>query len=119
MSRNVLAAGILTALLAQSAAALSLAPEEFTASRHLACVLAEQSLGYLTEEEYGAQTHTVLDGFDEAERDNILSKALGYVDGLMFSIAANDRAQVNGRLMEFVESDSCQQGGYLNATLSL
>ena len=115
----VLASALLAAVLAQPAAALYLAPEEFTASRQLACVLAEQSLGYLTEEEYGAQTHTVLDGFDEVERDNILAKALGYVDGLMFSIAADDSAQVNDRLMDFVESDSCQQGGYLNATLSL
>lgn len=118
--RNMLfAAGFLTAALAQPVAALSLAPEEFTASRQLACVLAGESLGYFSEEEYGAQTHTVLDGFDEAERDNILAKALGYVDGLMFAIAADDAAQVTNRLMDFVESDSCQQSGYLNATLTL
>lgn len=106
-------------LASQQASALSLAPEEFLASRQLACVLAEQSLGYLTEEEYGAQTHTVLDGFDEFERDNILSKALGYVDGLMFAIAADDAEQVNNRLQDFVESDACAEGGYVGVTVSL
>ena len=119
MRKLILAAGIAAPLLAQQAAALSLAPEEFTASRKLACVLAEQSLGYLTEDEYGAQTHMVLDGFDEAERDNILSKALGYVDGLMFSIAADDREQVNIRLMDFVDSESCTRDGYVTVTHKL
>ena len=119
MRKSILAAGFVATAIATQASALSLAPEEFTASRQLACVLAEQSLGYLTEDEYGAQTHTVLDGFDEAERDNILSKALGYVDGLMFSIASDDSAQVNGRLMDFVESESCTRGGYVKVTLSL
>lgn len=106
-------------LMAQQAAALSMAPEEFSASRKLACVLAEQSLGYLTEKEYGARTHTVLDGFNDAERDNILSKALGYVDGLMFSIADDDSRQVHDRLQNFVQSESCAQGGFHAATVSL
>ena len=57
---------VIAACWVQSASALSMAPEEFAASRQLACVLAEQSLGYLTEKEYGARTHTVLDGFDES-----------------------------------------------------
>ena len=44
---------VLFGVASQQASALSLAPEEFVASRQLACVLAEQSLGYLSEVEYG------------------------------------------------------------------
>ena len=104
---------------AQQAFSLSLAPEEFNASRQLACVLAEQSLGYLDEDEYGARTHTVLDGFDDGERDNILSKALGYYDGLMFAIDDKDAAQVSDRLETFVQSKACEQGTYYRVTVSL
>ena len=96
-------------LACHQASALSLAPEEFLASRQLACVLAEQSLGYLSEVEYGEKTHTVLDGFDATERDNILAKALGYYDGLMFSI---DAEGVNERLETFVDSPSCRDSGF-------
>ena len=92
------------------APALELAPEEFHASRQLACVLAEQSLGYLSEDEYGSRTHTVLDPFNDAERDMILAKALGYYDGLMFEIDDEDEAQVNQRLAVFVESNTCSSG---------
>jgi len=99
----------------QQASALSLGVEEFQASRQLACVLAEQSLGYLSEEEYGARTHTVLDGFDDSERDNILSKALGYYDGLMFAL---EPEQVDERLETFVASTSCRDDGFQNVSLT-
>ncbi len=97
---------------------LSLAPEEFQASRDMACVLAEQSLGYLSEEEYGTRTHTVLDGFEDEERSNILSKALGYYDGLMFAIAGDDTEAVNARLQQFVSSPACA-GDYRAVTHTL
>ncbi len=119
MRKQIATASLLTLLASPAALGLSLAPEEFAASRQLACVLAEQSLGYLSETEYGARTHTVLDGFDELERDNILSKALGYVDGLMFSLDASDNAQVDGRLEDFVQSDACQADAYYRVTVSL
>ena len=119
MRKNVVAVGVLGLFFAQQAASLSLAPEEFVASRQLACVLAEQSLGYLTETEYGARTHTVLDGFDESERDTILSKALGYMDGLMFSIDHGDAEQVDERLQSYVQSNACEQSDYYQVTVSL
>ena len=102
----------------QQASALSVAPEEFFASRQMACVLAEQSLGYLSEEEYGLRTHTILDGFDDSERDSILAKALGYYDGLMFEVAADDDHQVAQRLELFVASRTCVQG-YQKTAVSL
>ena len=111
---------IVTAMLmcATGAHALSLAPEEFAASRQLACVLAHQSLGHLSEEEYGAMTHNVLDGFGDSERDNILSSALGYYDGLMFEVDDQDTGAVNVRLENFVASSTCS-GGYRNVTVTL
>lgn len=114
-----LVAGVLAILGSQAAQALSLAPEEFAASRQMACVLAAQTLGQLSEKEYGARTHTVLDGFDEVERDNILAKALGYMDGLMFALDDNNSDQVNGRLEDFVQSSTCEQDSYYRATVSL
>ena len=101
------------------AGALALGPEEFQASRKLACVLAEQSLGYLSEEEYGTKTHIVLDGFDQTERDTILAKAVGYYDGLMFAIASDDELQVSQRLETFVASRSCRGADRLDVTVSL
>ena len=101
---------LLVASVHYQSAALELAPEEFHASRQMACVLAEQSLGYLSEEEYGARTHTLLDAFDDSERDMILAKALGYYDGLMFEIDDRDEQQVNQRLAVFVESSTCASG---------
>lgn len=106
--------------LASKAPALSLAPEEFAASRQLACVLAMESLGQLSEEEYGNRTHSVLEGFDESEQGNILAKALGYYDGLMFEVADDtDTSAVNARLESFVSSGTCSSSGYRQVTLSL
>lgn len=118
MRSSVLIIGFLSACYALPGAALSLAPEEFSASRQLACVLAEQSLGYLSEDEYGARTHDVLDGFDDQEQNNILSKAIGYVDGLMFDVPGGNAAQVNERLQQFVTSQSCASD-YYRTTVSL
>ena len=98
--------------------ALSMAPEEFKASREMACVLAQQSLGQLSEDEYGARTHTVLEGFDNAERDAILAKAIGYYDGLLFEIADDDKQAVTLRLENFVQSGSCSKD-YRRVTFNL
>lgn len=110
----------LVALLAYSTqgAALSFSPDEFKASRKLACVLAQQSLGQLSEDEYGAKTHTVLDGFDETERDHILAQAVGYFGGLMYSSESDDEAGESLRLEEFLASSTCVEG-YSKVTLQL
>jgi len=103
---------------ASQGTALSLAPEEFAASRKLACVLAQQSLGQLSEEEYGNRAHTLLDGFEGAERDNILAQAIGYYSGLMFSTRDVDSRQAMLRLRDFVGSSTCTEG-YNKVTLQL
>ncbi len=115
---GTLAAVVITASVAGNATALALAPEEFQASRQLACILAQQSLGQLSEQEYGELTHSVLDDFDEAEQDAILAKALGYYDGLMFSIPGDDAVEVNLRLEDFVSSPTCSSG-YRKVTYTL
>lgn len=119
MKNRVLATAVLLSTFTGQAYSLALAPEEFKASRQLACVLAQESLGYLDDEQYGVRTHSLLDGFDQSERDNILSKALGYVDGLMFSVNADDARQVNERLERFVASAACESESYQRVTLTL
>jgi hypothetical protein len=103
---------------AMQSSALSLAPEEFKASRQMACVLAQQELGQLNEDQYGERAHTLLDGFDEAERDNILAQAVGYYSGLMFSKTADNTDQVAVKLKDFVSSSTCSSD-YRKVTLSL
>ena len=87
--------------------ALSLAPEEFNTSRKMACVLAQQSLGQLSENEYGEKANALLEGFDESERDNILAQAVGYYGGLMFSPSDDAETDMGPRLKEFVSSSTC------------
>lgn len=98
--------------------ALSLAPEQFAASRKMACVLAQQSLGQLSEEEYGNRAHTVLDGFDEEERDAILAQAVGFYSGITFSPGDVDSRQTTHRLQDFASSNTCTDG-YSEVTLQL
>lgn len=87
--------------------ALSLAPEEFEASRKMACVLAQESLGQLSETEYGEKANTLLDGFDETERDHILAQAVGYFGGVIFSPVENDADRTTVKLEDFVSSSTC------------
>ena len=103
---------------AGQASALSLAPEEFDASRKMACMLAEQSLGRLSDDEYGARAHSLLDRFEEDEQDNILAQAVGYYGGLMYSRNEQDSREMTLRLEDFVSSSTCVDG-YQNVTLSL
>lgn len=107
------------ALHSTQALSLSLGPEEFDASRKMACVLAQQSLGRLTEDEYGEMTHSLLDGFDEEERDTILAQAVGYYGGLTFSVEGeNSQDLVDLKLEDFVASSTCA-GGFRNVLFKL
>lgn len=119
MKRFVASAVVCLALAAPfQASALSLAAGEFKASRLMACAMAEQALGQLTEEEYGERALNVLDGFETAERDNIIAKAIGYYDGLMFSIEESDSRAQDLRLRDFLASGTCS-GDFRRVTVSL
>jgi len=100
-------AALLAATATPLVSALEIGPAEFRAAKQLVCVLAQESLGYLGQAEYDEMAETVLEAFDEVERDTIYAKALGYYDGLMFAIPEHDDNQINQRLELFVSSDKC------------
>ena len=97
--------------------ALALGPDEFVAARQLTCVLAEESLGYLSDEDYAARTRSVLKPYEGGESDVIYAKALGYFDGLMFGLPEDDDPQINARLRTFLDSQACS--GIARVGLSL
>ncbi len=97
------------ALTASQVQALSLGPDEFAAARQLTCVLAQDSLGYLSDDDFVDMTDEVLEGYDAVDGDVIYAKALGYFDGLMFGLPEGDASQINGRLHTFLESQACTQ----------
>lgn len=113
-------AALLATTLSVNAQSLALGPDQFAAAKNLACVLAQESLGYLSEDEYATLSDEALDGFSEQEVDVIRAKALGYYDGLMFGLPSTDEQQVNERLREFVESRTCTVViGYRGVNLTL
>jgi len=102
-----LAALCLGLFLAQGARALSLGPDEFVAAREVTCILAQDALGYLGEEDFNALLDSALESFDATQGDVIYAKALGYFDGLMFGIPGGDDALVSDRLRAFNQSQAC------------
>ncbi|MFV0478571.1 MAG: hypothetical protein ACK5ME_12175 [Parahaliea sp.] len=87
--------------------ALSMGPDEFAAARQLTCVLAQDSLGYLSEDDFVVLADDVLADYDTSGGDVIYAKALGYFDGLMFGLPAGDQKRINARLHSFLESHAC------------
>ena len=101
------ALGIALAVISTSASALALGPEDFLAARSMTCVLAQESLGYLSEDEFASAAESIMEGYDQAEGDVIYAKAIGYFDGLMFGLPANDSAAISDRLQQFLTSSAC------------
>ena len=104
-----LCVALLLAGLTARSHALAMGPDEFASARQLTCVLAQSALGYLSEEGYADGVDEVLSEYDDADSDVVFAKALGYYDGLMFGIAADDQRQIGSRLQSFVESQACTQ----------
>jgi len=98
---------VLSVLASSGVRALSLGPDEFAAAEHLTCVLAQQSLGYLSEEEYVQMTDETLEEYDQAQSDVIYAKALGYYHGLMFGINDADEGELSNRTLMFLNSQAC------------
>lgn len=99
----------LSSLASPLANALAVGAAELQASRNLGCVLAEDALGYLDEEQFNQRFDSVVDGFSEETVDIIYAKALGYIDGLLFGIAPNDQGEANFRLQSFSNSQACSR----------
>jgi hypothetical protein len=97
--------------------ALAVGAAELQASRDLGCVLAEDALGYLDEEQFNERFDSVVDGFSEETVDIIYAKALGYIDGLLFGIAPSDQGEANFRLQNFSNSQVCSRA--VNVGVSL
>ena len=115
-----LTAGLTFALVTNSAAALELGPDDFLAARSMTCVLAQESLGYLSEDEYADMAESVLEDYTQEGGDIIYAQALGYFDGLMFGLAAEDSREINARLQEYVSSAACTRfTGIEGVSLSL
>lgn len=87
--------------------ALVLGAEELAAARAVTCVLAQDALGYLSEDQFDTLLDGALEDFDETQGDIIYAKALGYVDGLMFGLPEGDERRVNERLRRFNASSAC------------
>ena len=107
MSRTRFAVAMILAVGCSQVFGLAMAEEEFVASRQLTCVLAQESLGYLSETDFAELTGHVLENFTDAERDAITAKSLGYVDGLMFGLGDTDQVAINRRFQAYLESRAC------------
>jgi len=111
---------LLGMLASAGSSALELAPEDFLAARSMTCVLAQESLGYLSEEEYAEMAEAVLADYDQAEGDIIYAQALGYFDGLMFGLVESDDGEINARLQDYISSAACRAfTGFSGASFSL
>jgi hypothetical protein len=102
---------------ASFANALALGSAELTASKSLGCVLAEDALGYLDEDQFTQRFDQVVDGFSEERIDVIYAKALGYIDGLLFGLSSSDSTVAMMRLQDFSTSQACSRAVAIGVSL--
>lgn len=98
------------ALFCSSVHALTLSSAELDAAAQLGCVLAEDALGYLNEDQFNDRFDTVVSDFSESQVDVIYAKALGYIDGLLFGLSSSDSAVAAKRLEAYSNSNNCGFG---------
>jgi hypothetical protein len=98
------------ALFCTSVQALTLSSAELDAAAQLGCVLAEDALGYLNEDQFNDRFDTVVSNFSESQVDVIYAKALGYIDGLLFGLSSRDSAVAAKRLEAYSNSNNCGFG---------
>jgi hypothetical protein len=116
-SLSVVAILAVSAVLSPLAQALALGAAELHASKALSCVLADDALGYLGEEQFNEAFDTVVDGFSDEAVDVIYAKALGYIDGLLFGLSAGDQAEAMLRLQNLSSSQTCSRAVQLGVSL--
>jgi hypothetical protein len=120
MFRNVYLLLSLTAVLCMPVQALTLSSVELDAAAQLGCVLADDALGYLNEEQFNDRFDEVVGDLPEAQVDVIYAKALGYIDGLLFGLTAQNSDIANRRLESYSNSGSCAYGAQaVSRTVSL
>jgi hypothetical protein len=102
---------------AQQASALAIGGAEMRASRALSCVLAEDALGYLEEDQFNQRFDAVVEGFSDGAVDIIYAKALGYIDGLLFGVPSQDQTEALRRLQDLSNSQACSSAVKLGVSL--
>ncbi len=91
--------------------ALTLSSSELAAAEQLGCVLADDALGYLNEDQFNNRFDDVVDAFSDEQVDVIYAKALGYIDGLLFGVP-NGQGQLAARRLEsYSNSERCAAVG--------
>ncbi len=87
--------------------ALTLSPDHLAAAESLSCVLAEDALGYLDEDQFNSRFDASVMGFNEQAVDVIYAKALGYIDGLLFGVSSEAADEASRRLEAYSDSSRC------------
>jgi hypothetical protein len=102
-------AAILGLLSGTPATALSLNSAELAAAKQLGCVLADDALGYLNEQQFNDLFDAAVENFSDDQVDVVYAKALGYIDGLLFGVPSGADTEASGRLQAFSNSDACSR----------
>ena len=105
--KQILTTTAVLLLTATSAQALTLSSNELAAAEQLGCVLADDALGYLNEDQFNARFDEVVEDFSDEQVDVIYAKALGYIDGLLFGVDSGEVAIANRRLEAYSNSSRC------------
>lgn len=109
-----------TAVVSVQAQALTLSSVELDTAAQLSCVLADDALGYLNEDQFNDRFDEVVGDLSEAQVDVAYAKALGYIDGLLFGVTAGSADIANGRLESYSNSGRCAYSAQaVNHTVSL
>jgi hypothetical protein len=95
---------------AMPAQALTLSSAELAAAERLGCVLADDALGYLSEEQFNQRFDETVTDFSEAQVDVIYAKALGYIDGLLYGVPSGQSRVAAERLESYSNSGRCDSG---------
>ncbi|MFK7831078.1 MAG: hypothetical protein AB8B57_14970 [Congregibacter sp.] len=99
--------------------ALTLSSVELQAASQLGCVLADDALGYLDEEQFNQRFDDVVQEFSDDAVDVIYAKALGYIDGLLFGVPSGESVLAAQRLEAYSNSGSCSRMQAVRHTVSL
>ena len=87
--------------------ALTLSGDHLVAAESLSCVLADDALGYLDEQQFNDRFDASVVGFDDQAVDIIYAKALGYIDGLLFGVSPEASEEASLRLEAYSQSSRC------------
>lgn len=107
-----------SAVLTSAAQALTLSPAHLAAAQRLGCVLADDALGALSEDQFNRRFDSAVEGFSEGAVDIIYAKALGTIDGLLFGISSQG-GEASRRLREFRHSQRCSAESEAARTVAL